>query len=65
MKNVKEGYMGNIVNKYQKYCGTCAFWDGKVVAKDSVKVEINSTNAKCTKKNQYFNKPLHMIFVKN
>lgn len=32
--------MGNIVNKYQRYCGTCSFWDGNVVSKDSVKVEI-------------------------
>ncbi len=47
--------MGTIVNKHQKYCGTCSFWDGKVVSKDSVKVEINSINAKCSKKNQYFN----------
>ena len=46
--------MGTIVNKYQRYFGTCSFWDGKVVSKDSVKVEINSINAKCSKKNQYF-----------
>lgn len=47
--------MAIVANKYQRYCGTCNFWDGKVMAKDSVKVEINSTNAKCSKNNQYFN----------
>ena len=46
--------MENIINKYQKCCGVCSFWEGKVVAKDSVKIEINTLNAKCSKKNQYF-----------
>lgn len=32
--------MGNIVNKYQKYCGTCAFWDGKVVAKILLRLKL-------------------------
>lgn len=47
--------MGTITNKYQKYCGTCSYWGGNVVSKNSSQVEINSINAKCSKKNQFYN----------
>lgn len=47
--------MGFIINKYQRCCGACSFWDGKVVTKESFKIEVEGLNGKCSKKNQFFN----------